>query len=83
MLEINGLISGEQLNLNWAFSTHLHKRETIEALAQRYLEKLRALTAHCRTPEESGYTPSDFTGQGLSQARLDKIMGKLRSSKNT
>lgn len=80
VLAINALVSSRQLHMNWQFSTQLHRRATIEALAQRYLEELRAIIAHCHAPEAGGYTLSDFPELGLSQTRLDKIMQKLRST---
>lgn len=80
VLAINALVSSRQLHINWQFSTHLHHRDTIETLAQRYLEELRAIIAYCRAPEAGGYTLSDFPDLGLSQTRLDKIMQRLRST---
>ncbi|HZO71114.1 MAG TPA: amino acid adenylation domain-containing protein [Ktedonobacteraceae bacterium] len=80
VLAINALVSSRRLHMHWQFSTLLHRRDTIETLAQRYLEELRAIIAHCRAPEAGGYTLSDFPDLGLSQTRLDKLMRKLRST---
>ncbi|MHC4621566.1 MAG: hypothetical protein ACYTEQ_27810, partial [Planctomycetota bacterium] len=54
-----------------------HRRETIEELAQSYLAALRALIAHCRSPEAGGYTPSDFADVDLSQEKLDSVLDEL------
>jgi non-ribosomal peptide synthase protein (TIGR01720 family) len=80
LLEVSSLVSAGRLQVEWLFSTSFHRLTTIETLAQGYLEMLRALIAHCRMPGSGGYTPSDFPDLQLSQARLDKIMGKLRST---
>ncbi|MCP4656603.1 MAG: non-ribosomal peptide synthetase, partial [bacterium] len=37
LLEINAQISGGQLRLDWRYSRELHRRDTIRALADRYL----------------------------------------------
>ncbi len=83
LLDITAIVHKGQFHMEWKYSTQLHRLETIETLAQRYLETLRALIAHCRAPEAGGYTPSDFSGAGLSQAKLDKIMAKIHSKKRT
>jgi hypothetical protein len=70
-----------RFHVEWRYCTRLHRLETIEVLARRYLGSLEALIEHCRAPEAGGYTPSDFSGSGLNQAKLDKIMAKIRSNK--
>jgi non-ribosomal peptide synthase protein (TIGR01720 family) len=60
LIDLNARIEGGRLQVEWAFSESLHSRATIERLAERYLDRLRALIAHCRSDEAGGYTPSDF-----------------------
>ncbi|MBA2288158.1 MAG: amino acid adenylation domain-containing protein [Ktedonobacteraceae bacterium] len=81
LLDIYGLIANDQLCIHWLFNAHLHRRQTIELLAERFLERLRALIAHCRTPGTGDYTASDFPESGLNQAMLNKALGKLRPPK--
>ena len=83
VLEITSMVAKGRFHIEWRYSTALHRSETIEAVAQRYLEMLRALIAHCRTPGVGGYTPSDFSGAGLNQAKLDKIMTRIRATKRS
>ncbi len=78
LLEVNGLVAHGRFSVIWKYCTRLHRLETIEGLARRYIETLRALVEHCRT-SAGGYTPSDFSGSGLNQAKLDKIMAKIRA----
>jgi len=73
LLEITGLIAGEQLRMNWTFSENIHRRETIEELAQVFLSELQALIVHCQSSEAGGYTPSDFADFGWSQSELNSI----------
>ncbi len=82
LLEVNGLVANGRFYVTWKYCTRLHRLETIEGLAQQYIETLRALIEHCRT-SGGAYTPSDFSGSGLNQAKLDKIMAKIRSPKRT
>jgi non-ribosomal peptide synthase protein (TIGR01720 family) len=48
LIEISGQVTGGQLCMNWVYSENLHRRTTIEALAQGFLAALRALIAACR-----------------------------------
>ena len=43
-----------------------------------YLQQLRALIAHCQSPEAVGYTPSDFPLARLSQKQLDVLVGSQK-----
>jgi non-ribosomal peptide synthase protein (TIGR01720 family) len=63
--------------VEWSYSANVHRHATIEALAKSFLEALRALIAHCQSPEAGGYTPSDFPVAGLSQSDLDDLMAEL------
>jgi non-ribosomal peptide synthase protein (TIGR01720 family) len=77
LLEINSSISAGRLAVHWTYSAGIHRQETIERLALAYLEALRALIAHCQSPEAGGYTPSDFPDIELSQEKLDNILAEL------
>ncbi|MEK8017413.1 MAG: amino acid adenylation domain-containing protein, partial [Candidatus Parabeggiatoa sp.] len=76
LLEINGLITEGQLQLDWTYSEHFHHRETIERLAQAFIETLKSLIAHCQSPEAVGYSPSDFPLADLNQNELDLLTTK-------
>ncbi|MEY3826300.1 MAG: hypothetical protein RLZZ148_1114, partial [Cyanobacteriota bacterium] len=74
LLEVNGLVVNDQLQMNWTYSQNIHRRCTIEALAQNFLATLEALIAHCCSPNVGGYTPSDFPDADLSQEELDQLV---------
>ncbi len=76
LIDINGSISGGQLNLIWTYSMHRHRAETIEALAQNYLRALRELIAHCLQPDAGGFTPSDFPLAVLTQDQIDTLLSQ-------
>ena len=73
-LEINGSVVGGCLQMLWTYSERLHRRSTIEALAEAFHNDLRALIEHCRSPQGFGYTPSDFPLVDLEQEALDRLL---------
>ena len=77
LLEIEALVSEGCLQLSWIYSPQVHRRSTVEELAQGFIAALEALIAHCRSPEISGYTPSDFPEIELSQEDLDELVAEL------
>ncbi|HLG62384.1 MAG TPA: condensation domain-containing protein [Ktedonosporobacter sp.] len=81
MLDVNGAVTHGRFHIEWTYCPQLHHRETVEMLARRYIEMLQELIAHCKTATVGEYTPSDFSGSNLNQAKLDKIMAKIRSNK--
>ena len=59
-LEINGIVNESQLELSWNFSTNLHDRKTIAAVAADFIRELELLIEHCTDARNGGYTASDF-----------------------
>jgi amino acid adenylation domain-containing protein/non-ribosomal peptide synthase protein (TIGR01720 family) len=77
LLEINGGIAGGRLRTGWTYSRELHRGETIQALADGFLDELRALIRHCRSLGAGGFTPSDFPLMSFSQDELDELVADL------
>ncbi|MET0399229.1 MAG: amino acid adenylation domain-containing protein [Longimicrobiaceae bacterium] len=77
-LEVGGSVQGGRMELRIGYSAEVHRRETVERVAQWYGEELRALIAHCTSAEAGGYTPSDFPLAGLDQPALDALLGSGR-----
>lgn len=67
LLEINAGISQGHLQMNWNYSNQLHRRSTVETLAQNFIAALRSLITHCQTADAGGFTPSDFAEFNQSQ----------------
>ncbi len=80
VLEINGVVVDNQLQVDWTYSQNLHRPDTIAHLAEGFTAALRALIAHCQSPNAGGYTPSDFPDALLTQAQLDHVLGAIASS---
>jgi non-ribosomal peptide synthase protein (TIGR01720 family) len=74
---VSGRIMADQLEMIWTYSEELHRRSTVERLAQGFMGSLRALIHHCQSAEAGGYTPSDFSKAKLNQKELDGLMAKL------
>jgi non-ribosomal peptide synthase protein (TIGR01720 family) len=80
LLEINGFVSQNQLQLNWIYSQNIHKRETIEYWASHFITAIKALIAYASSPKAEAYTPSDFSAARINQKQLDKFITKLKKS---
>ena len=75
-LEVTAIVAGGQLQVSWTYSEKLHRHETIERIAQHYVECLREIIEHCRSAQAGGYTSSDFPLARLRQQDLDKFIGR-------
>lgn len=53
LLELIGVITGSRFRMSWVYSEDIHRKETIETLANRFIELLRALVAKDLTQKES------------------------------
>jgi non-ribosomal peptide synthase protein (TIGR01720 family) len=73
LLQIIGKVMGGQLQMNWAYSKNIHRRDTIENLAQCFIETLRSLINHSQSNNSTSFTPSDFPEAELSQEQLDQL----------
>jgi amino acid adenylation domain-containing protein/non-ribosomal peptide synthase protein (TIGR01720 family) len=74
LLDVVSMIVDNRLRLSIQFSENLHRRETIQALADRFGASLRGLIEHCLSPESGGASPSDFPLADLDQATLDRLL---------
>jgi non-ribosomal peptide synthase protein (TIGR01720 family) len=77
VLDVAASVIENRLQLVWTYSENLHRRATVEALADNFMNELCALIAHCRSPAAGGHTPSDFPLAGLEQGQLDGILTEL------
>ncbi|HVR95886.1 MAG TPA: condensation domain-containing protein, partial [Thermoanaerobaculia bacterium] len=77
LLELDAVLSGGRLRIDWTCDDRVHRAETVQALAERLLQSLRTLIDHCHSPQSGGFTPSDFPQCGLSQEALDDLLAEL------
>jgi amino acid adenylation domain-containing protein/non-ribosomal peptide synthase protein (TIGR01720 family) len=79
LLEVSGHVAQGRLRMDWAYSENLHRRETVERLAEDFMREVRSFIAQARTPEARRLAPADFPRVKLDQQKLDKILGSLNS----
>ena len=77
LLDLTGIVSDGQLQVQWVYSQNFHRRETIQRLADSFMDNLRALLAHCQSPGAGGFTPSDFPDAKLAQSTLDQLLREI------
>ncbi|MBD2520823.1 amino acid adenylation domain-containing protein, partial [Nostoc sp. FACHB-973] len=77
LLDVNAIIANERLQIHWTYSTHIHQQTTIENIAAYFVETLQEIIAHCLSPENAGYTPTDFPLIKLNQQELDGVLARL------
>ena len=80
LLRINANIANGQLQIAWSYSENIHHRETIERLADDFIDSLQSLINHCMSPEAGGYTASDFPQAQLSQKDLDLLIARINQT---
>jgi len=77
LIYILGTILRGQLQMSFSYSENIHRRATIERLAEEFLRALRSLMDDCLSPGAGGYTPSDFPKAGLNQEQLDNLVKRI------
>jgi amino acid adenylation domain-containing protein/non-ribosomal peptide synthase protein (TIGR01720 family) len=77
LLDVTGQVVEGKLQMIWIYSQNIHRRSTIERLATEYNSALKALIAHCTSPEAGGYTPTDFPLADLGQQELDELLCEI------
>ncbi|MGA8944246.1 MAG: amino acid adenylation domain-containing protein [Thermoactinomyces sp.] len=77
ILAFNSMVIDGRLKVRVGYNTRLFKKETVEAVAQRFLNHLSQCVQHCLNKKESTRTPSDFHVKDLSMAELEYICSLL------
>ncbi|MDY7093718.1 MAG: amino acid adenylation domain-containing protein [Acidobacteriota bacterium] len=86
LLAVNAGLRQGELEVAWTFSPEVHRRQTVEAVAQATIDALAALAEHCAQPGAGLRTPSDFPlahralGSELSLTTLRRILADAESA---
>jgi amino acid adenylation domain-containing protein/non-ribosomal peptide synthase protein (TIGR01720 family) len=83
LLEINCLVCGGRLEAGWYYSENRHRPDTVEGLANGFIESLRSLLRRCRPAREDERDPLDPALGGLrhmNEARSDSGIESRRVS---
>jgi len=76
-LIISGNISQGRLQMNWSYSSNMYRSETIDRLAEQFMQELRELIQHCLMLDAVSYTPSDFEDVNLDQDEIDDLLEEI------
>jgi amino acid adenylation domain-containing protein/non-ribosomal peptide synthase protein (TIGR01720 family) len=69
LIDINSIVAGQQLQVDWSYSTNLYQAATIDGLAQTFINGLRSLIQHCSAPKMLSANPvSSFSPDQLQIA---------------
>ncbi|MHC4887245.1 MAG: amino acid adenylation domain-containing protein, partial [Planctomycetota bacterium] len=75
-LELNAAVVGDEVVMEFSHKPGLDSYQ-VECLADRVVEAVQELVAHCTDADAGGYTPSDFAEVELGQNDLDGLMDEL------
>ncbi|MEH2238172.1 condensation domain-containing protein, partial [Nostoc sp.] len=78
ILDINAVVLKGELQIDWAYSSHIHTNATVEKLAQSYIQAIRSIIKHCQSQDTKGYTPSDFPDAQLNQLEIDQLLTSIK-----
>jgi non-ribosomal peptide synthase protein (TIGR01720 family) len=77
VLDINGMIAGNQLIFSFTYNRHQYNKHTIETLASHYKDFLVEIIDHCMRKEDTEKTPSDYTVSGMDEMELENVYDAL------
>jgi non-ribosomal peptide synthase protein (TIGR01720 family) len=80
LIEVSCGVHDGRLLIEWRYSEHLHRRQTIEKLAQHFMCFLRELTTASEKAQPSALSPSDFSATRMSQGDFEKLISKIKPS---
>ncbi len=72
LIDIIGIVSDGKFRADFIYSPNIHERETIECLANSFINEISNVLEHCMDPASFDITPSDF-GLDVAQEELDQI----------
>jgi amino acid adenylation domain-containing protein/non-ribosomal peptide synthase protein (TIGR01720 family) len=76
LIQVQASVVGRELVIDWRYSESVHHGQTVEHLAGRFLDELRALV-DLSQHASSVFTPSDFPLARVDQGQLDDLLSRL------
>ena len=77
LLEVSGGVHEGRLLMEWRYSEQLHRKQTIEHLAQQFMSALCELNSSSERLESSALSPTDFSAAAMSQTDLDELIARF------
>lgn len=72
------MLKTESFGWNWSYRPDHYCEETIQALSQSFINRLKEIVDYCTHKENFGYTTSDFSLIHISQSRLNQTFGAMK-----
>ncbi|MGA9773578.1 MAG: amino acid adenylation domain-containing protein [Blastocatellia bacterium] len=76
-IEVNSVIAGGRLRLDWKCSEGLYCRATIERLAQGFIETLQSLISLSRATDAAEFMPADIALSNLDEQDINNLLTKV------
>ncbi len=77
VFEINAAVYDGELRVGWTYGTKYHRRQIARALAERFLERVGALTALCASGTDDAPVPENFPDADLNESELEEILAEF------
>jgi amino acid adenylation domain-containing protein/non-ribosomal peptide synthase protein (TIGR01720 family) len=77
LLEVNSWVNNDQFQITWEYSKHFHRRSTIEALANTFMDVLRSLIAQGQSDDATTDATPDILDLDVSPEALEDILAEL------
>jgi non-ribosomal peptide synthase protein (TIGR01720 family) len=77
LFEISAAVTRGCFEVQVAYSSARHRRDTVQSLVAGVIGALRELLAACREPEAAALSPADFPNARVSGQDLDRLLGRL------
>jgi non-ribosomal peptide synthase protein (TIGR01720 family) len=77
LIDVNGGIFGGRLQMEWTYSQSVHRRSTIERVAEDFLEALRSILAQAGTVTSQGHKEATAAEFGWSQEDMEEIASAI------
>jgi microcystin synthetase protein McyA len=77
LLDVTASVFAGRMRVEFTYSDAQFSAETIEMLADLFVESLRELIRHCLSPEAGGYSASDFADAGLTDEGVQDLLLEL------
>jgi non-ribosomal peptide synthase protein (TIGR01720 family) len=74
LLEISAGVQTDELRVDFTYGSRVHRRATIERLADRFAAALDALVEGSRAGTELGFTQSDLADVGWSAEDVEDLL---------
>ena len=81
LLDINGIVVNGQLRLDWTYSENVHRRSTIERLADAYTEELRSIVSLCLFSDAEVYATADVGDFDWGEGEMEEIASAISRSR--